>query len=431
MKRLLAALLLAPAIALAKPVSFDFQGVSLVAFSQATFKSVMGRDFVIAPDVLAADRKITISVKNIEQADVPAFVESILQQQGVTVSERKGVYYLSTASRLAQASDQPGQSAAERAAAMYGTPPAPPSLPSLTPAQEGAQPSQIEAQRGSFGRRADDESAVYVPKNRPTDFLAAVVNSGFGARAAQVAGSRLVLTASADDLKKINTLLDALDILPAKVDVSASWVEVARTDGANRGIALLANVLGAKLGASLGSVNSGSAVSLRNTNFELVIDALNTDGRFKQVSNSRVVGDEYETIKLIVGDETPTVSSTGKDNSGNPVQNIVYRPSGVIVDVIPKVLGSGRINMQIDGQISNFKATQTGVTGSPTLIKRQVKTAVTVGDGEVLLIGGLNDSMSTESASGLAFLPASWSVNSHSKTQTDLVLILSAKSSGL
>lgn len=64
----------------------------------------------------------------------------------------------------------------------------------------------------------------------------------------------------------------------------------------------------------------------------------------------------------------------------------MYRPSGVIVDVLPKVLGNGKINLAIDGQISSFKPTVSGVTGSPTMIKRQVKTAVTVNDGEVLLI---------------------------------------------
>lgn len=68
-----------------------------------------------------------------------------------------------------------------------------------------------------------------------------------------------------------------------------------------------------------------------------------------------------------------------------------------------------------------------GVSGSPTLIKRQVKTAVTVGDGDVLVIGGLTDTQTTNNTSGIAFLPASWSVNSGTKVQTDLVLVLSAK----
>jgi general secretion pathway protein D len=49
-----------------------------------------------------------------------------------------------------------------------------------------------------------------------------------------------------------------------------------------------------------------------------------------------------------------------------------------------------------------------------------------VNDGEVLLIGGLNDSQGTDNSSGLFFLPAAWSLKSGTKVETDLVLILSA-----
>ncbi|MGZ8340934.1 MAG: hypothetical protein ACXW2U_14615 [Telluria sp.] len=86
----------------------------------------------------------------------------------------------------------------------------------------------------------------------------------------------------------------------------------------------------------------------------------------------------------------------------------------------------GANKLQIDGQISSFKPTSTGVTSSPTLIKRQVKTTITVANGEVLLIGGLNDSQAVNSLSSLPFLPASWGVNSSNTLENDLVLIISA-----
>lgn len=423
MRRLILAAICMPCIALGKPVSFDFQAVSLVAFSQATFKSVMGRDFVIAPEVLAGDRKITMSVKNIDTTDVPAFVESILQQQNIAVTLRNGVYYLT--------SIRPQEVIAEKAGKPLETTQTAVGADSTTPVLQGdLKPIQqlVEGRidQGMRQRRPDDDSRIYSPKNRPTEFLASIVNAAFGSGVAMVAGSRLVVVGPKSELDKAMLLIESLDALPSKVEISVSWVEVTRTDGAERGIALLASVLGMKLGASIGTVNTSTAISLKNASFELVLDALNTDSRFNQVSNSRVLGDEYEKINLTVGDETPTVSSTGKDNAGNLVQNIVYRPSGVIIDVLPKVLGSGRINMSIDGQISSFKATQTGVSGSPTLSKRQVKTSVTVADGEVLLIGGLNENKSVNATSGLSFLPKSWAVASQSSSNTDLVLILSA-----
>jgi hypothetical protein len=52
---------------------------------------------------------------------------------------------------------------------------------------------------------------------------------------------------------------------------------------------------------------------------------------------------------------------------------------------------------------------------------------VTVGDGEVLLIGGLNDTQNTDSTSRWAFLPDSWAAKSNTSSGSDLVLVLSAK----
>lgn len=432
MKKWLLYLMLLPCMAMAdnQPVTINLSSASLLAFAQATYKNLLERDFVIAPDALALDRKISVSVRSLSPQQLPVFIEGVLADLGISSELRDGVYYLRAAqsSRSAQApvvslsSEVATQSASSSAAALY----APLNrLKSDDGYVDGGYAGGIAD--STSGRRRDDESEVYAPAGRSADFLVQVVTAAFGPRSAVAAGNQIVLTGSASELNKMRILLGALDQLPRMVDVSASWVEVTDNASSGRGISIMASVLGAKFGASLGSVNSASAISLRGTNFQLVIDALNTDGRFKQVSNSRIVGDDYQKMVLTVGDETPTIASTGKDNSGNSVQNIVYRPSGVIVDVLPKILGSGKINLAIDGQISSFKPTASGVTGSPTLIKRQVKTAVTVNDGEVLLIGGLNDAQTVDSSSGFSFLPSSWAARSGTKLHTDLVLILSAQ----
>lgn len=415
MRKLFILLLLIPALSSAAPgVSFDFASVPVGVFAQSVFKGLLHRDYVMAPELQGAERKISVSVANLNADQVPAFVDGVLLQQGISTTLKDGIYYLGASSKSMDA--RPVVDAAVSLPAALSS-----SLAGVT-----VEPVDVRAMSAP-GRGVDDESMVYVAVNRPTDFLAGVVSGAFGARSVVVAGGNLVLTGSKAQLKKMVALLDAVDSMPKLVDVSASWVEVADSSGSARGISLLASVLGAKLGVNIGTVNSGSSISLRNTSFQLVVDALDSDGRFKQVSNSRVTGDDYRQLVLTVGDETPTISSTGKDNAGNSIQNVVYRPSGVIVDVLPKVLGNGRIQLAVDGQISSFKATSTGVIGSPTLIKRQVKTMVTVGDGDVLLIGGLNDTQTTTASSGFSFLPSSWSVKSGSQTKTDLVLVLSAK----
>lgn len=421
MKRFLLIALLVPTIAFARPVSFNFASVNLIVFAEATFKSILGRDYVISPEVVAMDRKITVSVKTMDSEEVPKFVENLLLQQGIKTVQRGSVFYLEPLVDARQVNAEQKTKDPEQ-------------KPILQTAKiikdetdfSSASLSKSVSQTDSVIDEGA-ETRIFTPLHRPSDFILNILVSVYGKKVAQLSGSDVLISASPDKLEKIFLLLEKVDKYPKLVDISISWVEVSRNDGASRGVSLMSKFLGAKFGIELGSVRSDSLISLKGANFELVVDALNTDSRFNQISNSHVVGDDYKKINLIVGDETPTVSSTGKDNAGNGIQNIVYRPSGTIVEVTPKVLGAGKINLLIDGQISSFKSTSNGVTGSPTLIKRQVKTEVTSGDGEVLLIGGLNDSQKTDSKSGLFFLPDSWSVKSAQKIETDLVLVLSAK----
>lgn len=418
------------AAAAGQPISINMNGVSLVAFAQSTYKNLLGRDFVITPDALALDRKMSISLRSLDVQQLPAFVEGVLSDQGISSELRDGVYYLRSMQSASRAipNSSMGNSLQQPGPVPVAMPAQSPSLPFLA---GGGVPAVGGEYRSSAGHLSHSGLApgadveAYLPLARPVEFLARVVAAAFGPNSAVVAGNQIVLAGTEAQLVKMRAIVRSLDQLPHMVDVSASWVEVAETGGQQQGISVMASVLGSKLGGSLGWIGS-NAISLKSSSFSLVIDALVTDGRFRQVSNSRIVGDDYERMVLTVGDETPTIGSTGSDNSGNAVQNVVYRPSGVIVEVLPKVLGGGRISLLVDGQISSFKATQNGVTGSPTLTKRQVKTSVTVGDGEVLLIGGLSDAQQDDRSSGLSFLPASWSLKNRSRTNTDLVLILTA-----
>lgn len=83
MRRFLSALILAPVLAFAAPapapapVSLSFDATPLMAFGEAMFKAIMHRDFVVSPDVIGIDKRITIKVKNIDAAELPRFVEDL------------------------------------------------------------------------------------------------------------------------------------------------------------------------------------------------------------------------------------------------------------------------------------------------------------------------------------------------------------------
>lgn len=405
--------------ATAAPVSFSFTAVPLVDFAQATYRGQLGRDFVLSSDLVTMSKKVTISVKALDESKVPAFVDQVLLSQGVRVTERGGVYFMdvaSSSSPLEQSTStvNPQEPQPMRVSA------------SSVPAGAFADPVPDAVLSSPPVARPTDEIKVVSVQHRSVEFMLTVVNGVIGLPVAKSGGgSRLVVSAPKEKLQRIVDLVDQLDVASPVVEVSASFVEVTRSTAEGSGLSLVSGALSAKLGVSV--VPSQGLISVAAGRYQLVLDALASDGRFKQVSNSRVVGDDAEHLALSVGDETPTIGSTSADRLGNPVQSIVYRSSGVLLDVTPRVLGSGRLSLAVDGQVSSFQSTTNGVANSPTLVKRQVKTSVSLVDGEVLVIGGLDDSKVTASSAGFPFLPAKWRTRSANDSKTDLVLILSAR----
>ena len=236
MKILIATLLLAPAFAFGKaePVSLNFNAVPIVQFGQAMFKGMMRRDFVVAPDVVNLDRKITIDVKSISSDDLPRFVEDLLAREGIRTTLRDGVYYL-TLRRMDGLSNQED--------VVMGQPQPAHSIETAQGRTGGIGGREAPDAMSVQLRKDDDESELFEPQNRTSEFVAAVIVGGFGRQAAVVSGQHVVLTGSKTTVAKMLILCKALDTVAKTIDVSASWIEVASNAASGRGISLAATVI--------------------------------------------------------------------------------------------------------------------------------------------------------------------------------------------
>lgn len=408
MKRLFFIFLLFFSIsARADVVALNFASVPLLTFAQASFREILKRDYVISPEVLSLDRKITISIKNINKDQVQSFITNILLTQGIAVSDRDGFIYL-------EAVKVPGPSPAETV------------FPVVAHGDINLKnPVSSDSSIVVSSIVSADDTDIYFPENRSSEFIASALNSIFPKCSTSI-GSKLVIKSSKEKIIKILELARLIDTASKKITISASFVEVATGRSNNLGISILANFLNSQAGITLGNVSSGSALTIKNSSLQVVVDALKSDSRFHQLSNPSLTLDELEHGSLSVGNETPTVGGTSQDKNGSLIQQIVYRNSGVILDVLPKIYGSGAVSLAVDAQVSSFQNTTTGVSGSPTLSKRQIKTSLTFSPGTVVIMGGLKDQKTSDSNSGLSFLPDSFRVSSNSNSATDLVLLLSA-----
>jgi general secretion pathway protein D len=83
------------------------------------------------------------------------------------------------------------------------------------------------------------------------------------------------------------------------------------------------------------------------------------------------------------------------------VQTIQYRDTGIILTVTPRINDDGIIIMEIEQQVSAISDETVSGIDSPLFRNRQLKTKLAVKDGQPILMGGLIDSETTKTESGV------------------------------
>ena len=81
-------------------------------------------------------------------------------------------------------------------------------------------------------------------------------------------------------------------------------------------------------------------------------------------------------------------------------------------------------DVAVDEQISDFIATTTGVAGAPTKSTREMQTRMRMGDGEVVVIGGLTQNTSSDSRNHFPWLPSFLDGTGKNKGRTEILLVL-------
>jgi general secretion pathway protein D len=162
---------------------------------------------------------------------------------------------------------------------------------------------------------------------------------------------------------------------------------------------------------------------LKFTTLQAVYSALVSDSRFKVVSSPTLRVKSGSAARLMVGSDTPVITSNQLDRNGNAVQSVEYRSAGVILDVTPEARELVT-DLQVRQQISNFVSTTSGVNNSPTLMKREFQTNVSLRADDVLVLGGLDQDQSSGDKSGLPWLPSWLGLNGQRHQKSEILLLM-------
>ncbi|EIJ6706748.1 type II and III secretion system [Escherichia coli] len=404
MTNLLTALIfLTSACVHASSPAFIVDRLPLNAAIQLAQEDVFGRQYVLPPELASDTRPVTLdlSLAGDQKTQREEYVRW-LRQMNIAVETRSGVDHYRSFKPVA---------APEKMVSWVYTP-------------FHRSPSYLATVlSGTTGRssQASSEST----SGTSSGSLSGSVSSSSGSFLSGE-GDSLVFRGTRSELARLKELVPLIDVPAQGVVVTGYIYEVQTGRSEGSGLALAAKLLSGRFGVSVGSSSSmGNYISFSSGTLNAMYELFSTDNRFKVVSAPQLRMDSGKEATFSVGEQVPVLGSVSYED-GKAVQSVTYRDSGVIFKVKP-VITSSRISLNVNQQLSNFVKTDTGVNDSPTLLKREVDTSLTLKDGDIVLLGGLAENKDSQASTGLSFLPKSWSQKSDEKSRTDMVILLQVK----
>lgn len=232
--------------------------------------------------------------------------------------------------------------------------------------------------------------------------------------------SLLVLRGPPREISLFQAFMERVDVPVPEVQLRVYVLEVRDGENRNSSVQLLLNLLSGQFTAQAGVVPSeANRLFLGGRDISLAISRLTADSRVRLVSSPTLRAADGSTASVTIGTDTPTLGSI-VTFSGAVQQSVAYQSAGVLLNVSPHILND-TIRLMIWQELSSFAKTETGLTSTPTKLRRAFRTDVVARNGEVLMLGGLSESSQINNRQrGLFGLGSSSSENS----QSEIVVLL-------
>lgn len=215
----------------------------------------------------------------------------------------------------------------------------------------------------------------------------------------------LLFRGEKSEWQRLLPLIRELDQAPDQVMVEVVVAEVTLSDNLKFGVEwALSEISAAGAVGNLGSVFGGGApgsgldsggltwTSLSNSGqTRLALNAFASTDKVSILQTPRILVRSGENAQVKVGSEVPIISrtSTSDEVTSGVIQDVQYRSTGVQLDVTPTVFSDGRIDLEINQEVSQAAPTESSSINSPTILSRSLQTRLSLQDGSSVLIGGL------------------------------------------
>lgn len=174
-----------------------------------------------------------------------------------------------------------------------------------------------------------------------------------------------------------------------------------------------------------------------NSKLQVAVRALETNGNTKTLSAPSLVVLNNQVAHIQVGDQVPInqtsiVTGLGTTTTGSTASSVSYVPTGVILDVQPRVNPGGLVYLNVQQQVSNTTGAANS-QGNFTIQQRAVGTQIAVQSGQTVLLGGLiqqNEDNTDTGIPGLNRVPVVgrlFGTTNHSRNRTELIVLITPR----
>lgn len=405
MKKFLFVLLLSVASlvhAVAKPraednTSFDFRSLHVAQAVQLIYAEAIKEAYVIDPEVLTDQRNVSFRYDS-AKGDLRLFIKSFFDSLGLEVARRNGVDFIAKKQTKETLPEEPEvfvYRPKHRGGSYL--------VDLLAPLFKG----QFTARRTIRATDGDKSPQAVSPP-------------GSAAASIDRDSDTLVFSGPAAEIKLLAKLLPQVDVAVGEVIIKAYMYEVGSNDNDTSALGLVLSALGGKIQVGNGTNTLENFLRLKTSSIDLIASALKSDGRFKVVTSPYQRVRSGKTARFVSGSQVSILGAILTNQNGSTQQSYDRVESGTILEISPVVRDQG-VDIDLFQQVSSF----VNIDGNsqPTLNKRELRTSLTVRDGEVVVIAGLDDLKEDDSRSGLSFLPFALA-KSRNVRKSQLVLVL-------
>jgi general secretion pathway protein D len=128
----------------------------------------------------------------------------------------------------------------------------------------------------------------------------------------------------------------------------------------------------------------------KNAIFGAIINAVQNDTESNILATPHIVTLNNQKAKFLVGQDVPiTTGEALSDNFDNAFRTVQRKEVGIKLEVTPQVNQQGEVKLFVKQEVSSVAGPVSNRSSDLIFNKREFETTLTVGDGQILAIGGL------------------------------------------